>query len=142
MPFRRFEEAMRFHRRAVRPFAIVAFCAAVAGAAFAQSLALPEPVGMEGDPAAATVLQGNAAFLHGDLRAAAGDYRKALRRKPDFAVATFNLGLVEEHQGRRDAGLRDMNRGISLAMQHGMGSRYVARLRALRDAFVSTPVAS
>ena len=133
---------MRHNPWPVTPLAAVALCVAVASAAFAQNLTLPEPVGMQGDPAAATVLAGNTAFLHGDLHGAADDYRAALRRKPDFAVASFNLGLVEVHQGRRDAGLRDMNRGISLANAHGMSPGYVSRLRALRDAFVSTPVAS
>lgn len=123
--------------------AIIALGAVLpATAVVAQNMALPEPVGMQGNPAAAIVLDGNAAFLHGDLRGAAADYREALRRKPDFAVATFNLGLVEAHQGHRDDALRDMDRGIALARQHGMGSTYVTRLRAMRDAFISAPVAS
>jgi hypothetical protein len=104
-------------------------------AAAAQDMALPEPVGMDGDPGARGVLAGNAAFLHGDLTTAARDYRAALARKPDFAIASFNLGLVEVHQGQRSRGLADMDRGIALASEHGMSSAVISRLRALRAAF-------
>ncbi|GAC1395921.1 MAG: hypothetical protein NVS3B17_12930 [Vulcanimicrobiaceae bacterium] len=96
---------------------------------------MPEPVGMAGDPSARLVLVGNDAFLHGDLASAARDYRAALAKKPDFAVATFNLGIVEVHVGRTAQGTRDMDRGIALATRHGMTTRYVAKLRALRAAF-------
>lgn len=112
-----------------------AFVAGLAATAFAQSMALPEPVGMDGDPAASDVLQGNAAFLHGDLRGAAASYRKALARKHDFAIATFNLGLVEMHTGNAAAGRSDMDRGIEIATQHGMSARDIGRLRELRAAF-------
>ncbi|GAC1308090.1 MAG: hypothetical protein NVSMB21_12960 [Vulcanimicrobiaceae bacterium] len=107
----------------------------------AQSIALPEPVGMAGDAAARLVLDGNAAFLHGDLTTAARDYRQALRAKPDLAVARFNLGLVELHANAQRAGARDMDRGIALATAHGMSRAYVARLRALRAGFVRAPQA-
>jgi hypothetical protein len=113
----------------------VALVVGLAGAAGAQELALPEPLGMDGDPAARRVLDGNTAFLHGDLKTAAGDYRAALARKPGFAIASFNLGLVEMHQGQRSRGLADMDRGITLATEHGMPSATVSRLRALRAAF-------
>ncbi len=109
--------------------------ALAATAASAQTMALPAPVGMDGDPAASIVLAGNAAFLHGDLAGAARSYRAALVRKPDFAIARFNLGLVEMHRGRTTNGLHDMDRGISLAQRHGMSSGDVARLRSLRAAF-------
>lgn len=107
----------------------------------AQSIALPEPVGMTGDPGAQLVLDGNAAFLHGDLETAAHDYGAALRGRPDFAVARFNLGLVEVHANARTAGIRDMDRGIALAVAHRMSPAYVRRLRALRAAFVAAPQA-
>jgi hypothetical protein len=108
----------------------------------AQSpMQLPEPVGMDGDPAAQLVLAGNRAFLHGQLHTAHLDYRAALRRKPDFAVAAFNLGLVEVHEGQRTRGLGDMDRGISLADQHRMNPTFVAHLRALRAAFAAQRVA-
>jgi hypothetical protein len=103
----------------------------------AQDLSLPQPVGMDGDPVARIVLDGNAAFVHGDLHAAADDYRAALGRKPNFAVARFNLGLVEMHTGQSTRGLRDMDRGIDLAAAHGMTAAFVARLRQLRRAFAS-----
>ena len=109
--------------------------------AIAQAIELPEPVGMAGDARARLVLDGNAAFLQGDLTAAARDYRRALRAKPDFAVARFNLGLVEIHANAQAAGLRDMDRGIALATAHGMSRAYVARLRALRAGFVRAPQA-
>jgi hypothetical protein len=70
---------------------------------------------MNGNPAAQMVLDGNNAFLHGDLHEAAKEYRAALIRVPDFAIAAFNLGLVEAHEGLRDHGLADMERGIALA---------------------------
>lgn len=117
-------------------------CVALSAAGLAQDMQLPEPIGMDGDPAARIVLDGNAAFMQGDLQAADRDYRKALRRKPDFAVATFNLGLVELHEGQRPRGLADMDRGIALAREHNMSSAYVARLRALRAAFAAQPVAT
>jgi hypothetical protein len=117
--------------------ALVIVIGATAHRGDAQMLALPEPVGMNGDPAARSVLAGNSAFESGDLTAAAGDYAAALRRKPDFAVATFNLGLVEIHQGKRAAGLAHMERGIGLATRNGMSPAYVRRLRALRDAFTT-----
>ncbi len=120
--------------RAVVLSVLIAFAAAVADAG-AQDLSLPEPVGMTGDPAAAFVLDGNAAFLHGRLATAKRDYELALVHKRDFAVARFNLGLVEVHDGHRTLGLDDMSRGIALARRHGMSSAYVARLIALRSAF-------
>jgi hypothetical protein len=112
--------------------------AGLAGAAAAQDMTLPVPIGMDGDPAARMVLDGNAAFLHGDLTAASGDYRAALARKPDFAIASFNLGLVEVHQGQRSRGIADMDRGIALASAHGMSHATISRLRALRAAFSGT----
>ncbi len=115
--------------------AVLVMLSFVAGPAGAQSMQLPEPVGMDGDPAARLVLSGNSAFLQGDLAAADADYRAALRRKPDFAVATFDLGLVEIHEGRRMPGLAHLDRGIALAREHGMATSYIARLRALRNAF-------
>ena len=125
-------------------YAVVALCVAIVSglprAADAQDLSLPAPVGMAGDPAARLVLDGNAAFRNGDLPTAAADYRRALTRKPDFAVATFDLGLVEIHAGKRVAGLAHMDRGIALARAHGMSARDVGRLRSLRDAFSSQPV--
>jgi hypothetical protein len=105
--------------------------------ASAQSMDLPAPVGMAGDPAALLVENGNTAFLHGDLHGAAAYYREALERKSDFAIATFNLGLVEMHTGREARGVADMNRGIDLATQHGMSPRDVGRLRTLRSAFTT-----
>lgn len=117
--------------------AVAILLGALTRAIDAQTLALPEPVGMNGDPAARLVLDGNAAFASDDLLAAAQDYSRALRRKPDFAVATFNLGLVELHQGKRAAGLAHMERGIGLATRNGMPPAYVRRLRALRDAFTA-----
>jgi hypothetical protein len=113
----------------------VALWLALAGVTAAQTMDLPVPVGMDGDPAARSVIDGNAAFLNGDLRGAASLYRKALRRKHDFAIATFNLGLVEMHTGDATRGLRDMSRGIVLATQHGMSPADIARLRELRAAF-------
>lgn len=109
--------------------------------AAAQAIALPEPVGMAGDPGARLVLDGNAAFLAGDLATAASDYRGALRLRPELAVARFNLGLVEVHGSARTAGIRDMDRGIALASAHRMSRAFVARLRALRSAFVAAPTA-
>lgn len=124
-------------------FALAAFAsfALAAGPAPAQGISLPEPVGMAGDPSARLVLDGNAAFLGGDLATAAKDYRSALRAKPNFAVARFNLGLVEIHANAKDTGLHDMDRGIALAVKAGMSRTYVARLRALRAGFVQAPQA-
>ncbi len=115
----------------------LALTTALAHSASAQSMDLPSPVGMAGDPAALMVANGNTAFLHGDLRGAAGYYRAALRRKNDFAIASFNLGLVEMHTGAKTRGIADMDRGIDLATQHGMSARDVGRLRALRSAFTT-----
>jgi hypothetical protein len=112
-----------------------ALCLALGGFASAQTIDLPVPVGMDGDPAARSVTDGNAAFLNGDLRSAASLYRAALRRKHDFAIATFNLGLVEMHTGDAKRGLRDMDRGIALARRHGMSEPDIARLRSLRAGF-------
>lgn len=114
---------------------VLALAAALTGFAGAQSIELPTPVGMNGDPAAQMVIDGNAAFLHGDLSGAAKEYRSALGRKNDFAIATFNLGLVEMHTGNGARGMRDMDRGIELAVRHGMSERDIARLRALRSSF-------
>ena len=113
----------------------LALVAADGGFASAQSMELPVPVGMDGDPSARMVIDGNTAFLHGDLGGATKEYRRALGRKSDFAIATFNLGLVEMHTHAEAQGLRDMDRGIALATQHGMSERDVARLRALRSSF-------
>lgn len=118
-------------------FFCLMLAAAWTGFASAQSMDLPTPVGMDGDPAALMVTHGNAAFLHGDLRGAATFYRQALQRKSDFAIATFNLGLVEMHTGDRTRGVADMNRGIALATRHGMSDSDVARLRELRSAFTT-----
>ncbi len=115
--------------------AILIASAGFVRAAVAQDLSLPEPVGMSGDPAATLVLDGNAAFLHGDLATAKRDYELAIVHKHDFAVARFNLGIVEAHGGHRTLGLSDMSQGIALARRHGMSSAYVARLVALRSAF-------
>ena len=109
--------------------------AALGGVAAAADIALPTPVGMNGDPAAQMVLDGNAAFLHGDLSGATKYYRAALGRKSDFAIATFNLGLVEMHTGSEAQGYRDMDRGIALAVRNGMSERDIARLRTLRSSF-------
>lgn len=125
-------------RLALIVFGLASAIARPSGAA-AQTIALPEPVGMRGQPSARLVLDGNAAFLQGDLATATADYRRALRAKPDLAVARFNLGLVELHANARAAGLRDMDRGIALAVAHGMSYAYVARLRALRAGFVQAP---
>lgn len=119
-----------------------AFAFGAPASAVGQSIALPEPIGMaSGDPGVRLVLDGNAAFLRGEVENAAADYRAALRTRPDFAVARFNLGLVEMHENSRLSGLRDMDRGIALASAHGMGRAYVGRLRALREAFASVPTA-
>ncbi len=123
--------------RALTSLATLALVAALAGFATAADIELPTPVGMDGDPAARMVIDGNAAFLHGDLSGAAADYRRALGRKSDFAIATFNLGLVEMHTGNQAQGLRDMDRGIELAERHGMSGRDIARLRTLRSSFTS-----
>lgn len=132
-------------RRTALAFALAFGSALAIGApivAVAQSIALPEPVGMaSGDPGARLVLDGNAAFLRGEIETAAADYRAALATRPDFAVARFNLGLVEMHENSRLSGLRDMDRGIALASAHGMGRAYVGRLRALRAAFAQVPAA-
>ena len=101
----------------------------------AENTGLPEPIGMAGDPSASLVLAGNHAFLHGDLTTAKRDYRAALKGRPALAVAEFNLGLVEAHEGAQKQGLADMDRGIALARENGMAARYVAKLRALRAAF-------
>lgn len=103
--------------------------------ASAENTGLPEPIGMAGDPSAKLVLAGNRAFLHGDLATAKRDYRAALAARPTLAVAEFNLGLVEAHEGAQKRGLADMDRGIALARKNGMAARYVAKLRALRAAF-------
>jgi hypothetical protein len=115
----------------------LALVAALGRFAAAQSMDLPTPVGMDGDPAARMVEDGNTAFLHGDLRGAAAYYHEALQRKSDFAIATFNLGLVEMHTGAEARGIADMDRGIDLATQHGMSPRDVGRLRTLRSAFTT-----
>lgn len=128
-------------RSAVFALACLGIVAAAARPGGAQSISLPEPVGMAGQPTAKLVLDGNAAFLSGDLATAARDYRRALRAKPDFAVARFNLGLVEIHANAQTAGLHDMDRGIVLARQNGMSSAFVAKLRALRAGFVRAPQA-
>jgi tetratricopeptide (TPR) repeat protein len=112
---------------------------ALRAAAAAQE---PVPVGMDGNPVARIVLDGNAAFLRGDLHQAAIDYHRALERKPDFAVASFNLGLVEAHRGERARGLADMDRGIALAASHRMAVPFVNRLRALRRAFAAQPIST
>ena len=96
---------------------------------------------MAGDRDAALVVAGNAAFRTGRFAVAAHDYARALAHKPDFAVARFNLGLLEAHTGAGAAGLRDMDRGISLAEAHGMSRAFTARLRALRAAFARVPTA-
>ena len=113
------------------------FATALCGFASAQDMELPAPVGMAGDPAALMVENGNAAFLHGDLHRAAALYREALQRKNDFAIATFNLGLVEMHTGATTRGVADMDRGIDLATRHGMSAHDVSRLRTLRRAFTT-----
>ena len=118
-------------------FFALALVASLGRFAAAQNMELPTPVGMDGDPAALMAENGNTAFLHGDLRGAAADYREALQRKSDFAIATFNLGLVEMHTGAEARGIADMDRGIDLATQHGMSARDVGRLRALRSAFTT-----
>ncbi len=128
---------MHFGRASV---AIAALAAVLAAPAAAQDLSLPEPVGMDGNPAARLVLDGNAAFVHGDLQRAAADYHAALARIPSFAIAMFNLGLVEIHEGNRGAGLADMDRGIALAGAHRMSARDIARLRSLRAAFAQQPM--
>lgn len=128
-------------RNAVLALACLAGVVGTSAAAVAQAISLPEPVGMAGQPSAKLVLDGNAAFLQGDLTTAARDYRGALREKPDFAVARFNLGLVEIHANAKTAGLHDMDRGIALAAKNGMSRAYVARLRALRAGFVGAPQA-
>lgn len=128
-------------RRAAPLLAFALVFSAVPRVGLAQAIALPEPVGMASDPGARLVLDGNAAFLHGDLGGAAADYRAALRGRPGFAVARFNLGLVEMHENSRVAGLRDMDRGIALAREGGMTRAYVGRLRALRMAFAQVPAA-
>ena len=130
--------AMRLRLGSLRSWGLPAallLALAAPNPALAQAMQLPVPVGMGGDPAAQIVLAGNAAFLRGDLAGAARSYRAALARKPDFAIATFNLGLVEMHRGQSANGMRDMDRGISLARRHAMSSRDIARLRALRAAF-------
>jgi hypothetical protein len=119
---------------------LAAIVAASAAPVAAQDISLPEPVGMDGQPAARMVLSGNTAFLHGDLADAERDYRAALVRIPDFAVAAFNLGMVQVHEGQRAAGLKNMDRGIRLAIAHGMSAPYVTRLRSLREAFADAPV--
>ncbi len=121
-------------------FVLAATVCTLASRAAADDLTLPAPVGMSGDPSAALVVAGNSAFLHGDLVTAARDYRSALARKPDFAIASFDLGLVEMHAGRPDLGRADMDRGIRLAQRHGMSTRVIARLRALRAAFAPNRV--
>ena len=108
----------------------------------AENTGLPEPVGMAGDLSANLVLAGNHAFLHGDLATAKRDYRAALEIHPAFAVAEFNLGLVEAHAGAQKQGLADMDRGIAFARKNGMAARYVTKLRALRAAFTAADTKS
>lgn len=120
--------------------AVLALASLLAARASADDVSLPEPGGDASDPAVHLVLVGNDEFLHGDLANAARDYRAALRRAPGSPIATFNLGLVELHDGHKPAGVADLNRGIALAVKSGMPAKVLARLRALRAAFSTSRV--
>jgi hypothetical protein len=115
----------------------IALC--FAGVAEGQTLGLPAPPSSDQSPVARVIRAGNAAFLNGDLPLADADYRAALKRAPASAIAAFDLGLVELHEGRRARGLADMDRGIASAVAQHLDPSRIDYLKRLRAAF--TPAA-
>ncbi|MGH9749405.1 MAG: tetratricopeptide repeat protein [Candidatus Polarisedimenticolia bacterium] len=75
---------------------------------------------------------GNLHFQQGDMEQAAGRYRIAVAKFPNFRRAHRNLGLVEVRQGRNDEAIRSFARTIELgggdAILFGLlGYSYTAR---------------
>ena len=55
------------------------------------------------------------AMRHGDVPRAVSNLRQAVVKKPDSAIAHYNLGLVLADSGNLDAGVEEVRKAISLA---------------------------
>jgi tetratricopeptide (TPR) repeat protein len=80
---------------------------------------------------------GLAAARRGDFAAAVQSLEEAVRKKPDSAVAHYNLGLVLADAGHLDWGIIEVRKAISLAplekkMQASLG-RMLARTGSVAD---------
>jgi tetratricopeptide (TPR) repeat protein len=82
--------------------------------------------------AAPIMAQGHVWSLKGDHARAKAEFERALRLKPDEAVAHFNVGWACDQQGDMDAALVHFKRAIELNRDldrawYGMGVIYVRR---------------
>ena len=82
---------------------------------YAQALALPSSASVQ---AGAYNNRGNLQLTRGNAKAAIDDYSRAIRLKPDYADAYYNLGLVQS-QGNRAEAIRNLQTAATLYQTQG-----------------------